>query len=368
MFTLADAKSHPVIRNVKRLSLLLLTLLHAAQADAQPESVDEPLILANSAGLHALAHDGKLLRTLTKTPASRPRLQAGNREVLYLRQLEDFSLELRKLNLTSGQEELVVKVPKFSYDQFQKKIEGEDTGHSAAPMRVYSDEGFRVGPAAACLYLANHNSNMADLEADVRVDLATKKVQILHRGCAGPDCQKGLSFSGRRDESCKTGDSRNAEASPPKKAYPFFIEDQRLMSRAANGTKKTVADLRSRSGWGWDEAGAFSSSLRYTSLQGNLEQESDSLLRQVLLLDKQTGNIYPIITPDIRKLGQSVSWPKPLTKGQLLQLRSGERLATVTVGVDSPIRAVGTDDRLLVEQLLLIPGKAIVYLDGQLAF
>jgi hypothetical protein len=361
--------AHVVRRSVRRLSLLLLTLVHVARTDAQPVPVDAlPLIVANPAGLHALANDGKLLRTLTKTPASRPRLLAGNKELLFLRQLEDFSIELRKLNLNSGQEELVVKVPRLSYEQFQKKIEGEDASNSAAPLRVYSDEGFRAGPAAVCLYLTNHNSNMADLEADVRVELATKKVQILHRGCAGPDCQKGLSFSGRRDEGCKTGDIRNAEASPPKKAYPFFIEDQRLMSRASNGAKKTIADLRSRSGWGWDEIGTFSSSLRYTTLQGNLEQESDSLLRQVVLLDKQTGNIYPISTPDIRKLGQSVSWPKPLTKGQLLQLRSGERLATLTVGVDSPIRAVGTDDKLLVEQLLLIPGKAIVYLDGHLAF
>jgi hypothetical protein len=140
------------------------------------------------------------------------------------------------------------------------------------------------------------------------------------------------------------------------------------MSRAANGAAKPVAELKSRSGWGWDETGASSSSLRYTTLEGNLEQESDSLIRQVLLLDLQSGNISPIRTPEKQKLGETVPWPKPLSKDQLSQVGDSDKLATLSIGVDSTIRAVEAGDRLLIDRLLLIPGKTIVYLDGDVAF
>jgi hypothetical protein len=350
--------------------LLLLALLHPAAGQSPPASApasapaeEPPLVVANSEGVHLLTARGQLVRTLTKTSAEKPRFMAGKKEVLFLH--HDVSvIELRTINLTSGKEALLTKLPRIPESSFFKNEGGDPALDSFMALNVYSDDALVVGPAAVCVRLTDGGSNMEAAAANLRVDLKTKKVKVLELGCAEPTCRR--SFPSYLDCDAGPAAPTPAAAAPAPKEYPYFVKDAQLMMRVANGAPKRIANLKSASQMGWDESGGASASQRYVTLQGNMEQESDSLVRRVLLLDRQTGSIYPL--REATKVGQSLPWPTPLSRAQLAKIGELDAIDTMLVGADQTFRTMNAGDELLVAPLLIVPGKAIIYLGGDLAF
>lgn len=347
--------------------MLVSALCSTSEAGSGQAVGDAFLILADREGLHMLDREGRPLRTVTKTPASWPRYLPGRKEILFLHEGKDASLQLRRIELASGREELFARLPTFRSGQFYSRPDS-DSAQRVERLSVRSVGDFQLGPQAACLHMRDRNHNMASVDADLRVDLATRSVQVLRLGCVGSECRPEIPYIGYLSAPCPTGGSEVGAVLRQMKEPPYFVRNERLQLRMPNGKDKTLALLQDGSDWGWMQLGITTRSLRWTTLQGNIDNGSDSLLRQVLLLDRQTGKIYPIPSSVNPSRGQSQPWPAALTKAKLAQVGDRTKLSTLEVGEDSTFTALGAEEKLIVENLLLIPGRAVVYLGGDIAF
>lgn len=348
--------------NMKNLWIALALILVATG----PVRAQRGYLLARSDGVFTIDAQGRVQKTLSRAAAETPRYlpTAGCSDVIFLHVSSTGATEVRQVRTTDGQETTIATLPRFRYRDFV--AQGEDADITLMPAE---ESVMRIGREALCIHMMDRNLNMASYEASILVDLKQRKAQVLSLGCLRDDCRPGIPFVGTLSSACRVveSDSCSRVVKESKKRYPYFVQDRTLIAVTANGQKRRIASLQDGSNWGFLPWGPASRSGRWQPLFGNLDSSSDSLFRQVLLLDKQTGAIYPLPSAGEPRFGQRVPWPKPLSKKQLQAVNDPASLSTRFVASTSTLTALDLDEQLLIDGWLVTPGRPLLYLGGELA-
>lgn len=338
------------LRLVAFVAVLVLSRRVAADNSppvSPPASASSPVaapggsfIVASDRGVREVGPDGKLLRTLSRRPAQHPRLTTDRRRVLYL---PPSHAALRAISLDTGEDVVVAKLPsRFRSCKTTDDPEGRE--YPIQNLDVQEDSDFSVDAAGkgACLSLKDRNVNMLNLDVGLYVDLATGKVS--HRIEFPSEC------TGKREiPSC----ARPAAAAPsaPAAAFPYDLDKGRLVRREPDGKRTKLVKI----GAGDFEAEPPSPSGRWAVLLGNRD-EGDYIHFDALLLDRQTGKIFPL------RSGPA----KALSNGQLTG-KDAASLGTAGVVGETTRRWLPGRDLLLLDSLLMIPGEKGVNLGGEVA-
>jgi len=309
----------------------------AAAAVAVPEGSPAPapggaIVLPPDAivgnGLIAYDADLKEIRKLSASPASYPRWLPGREGIVFISGKDDS--EIRVLDFATGKERVAgtfpkrAEVPCFGADGEEGPL--LDLTHRPEDVKLSHDG------AALCVDLAD-SSRDAQMSVTVRVDLATGKSAYLQAWCGDDDEGAGLD-----DPGCG-GVFHGAVASEvgewKGEAAVNVREDDEGGLKLTDASGKPVT-------WGETtvEFAEPSPSGRWVALQ-LYDYEGDYLVTRVVLLDRASGDVFPVLA---RK-----GWPKPLTVEALSAL---ETLRKATVSLDTSTGSVvwlgGATERLAV--------------------
>lgn len=252
-----------MLRQIAFLSLLLSTPALAGT-----------LFVADGKGIREVDYDGITIRSIIVGKARWPRITPDHKELIYFAPDRG---ELRRVALDTGTTATVVKLPsKFRLCETVKRAEPNRLPeYSLADLSVSSPGDFTIDKSGqfACLNLMDRNANMAHVAFELRVPLNGGKLVTmvsLPRGCDTPKVQ-----------SCR---QLKNEASSKTKLGHYGVQDGWLTA----GHKKLV-----QLGPGDFKKEAVSPSGKWVVIGGN-GQDTDSVERQVFLLDQKTGVVRTI--------------------------------------------------------------------------
>jgi hypothetical protein len=358
------------------------------------------LIVADAAGLSAHLWDGSSKRMISPGSTLHPRwYDAESVVALAVDSGHDLSAgaRLERISLRDGTRRVLAKLPPFACAAAVRlPVEGQPASPAAVAstesaasahiepvgLDVQTTSEFKVDHVkqVACLDLMDRNTNMATLGMRVRVDLASGKV-LRWMTLGAEDCQLPadvLAGVPPDDDVCNTlmqyvpptsaipsredeplastpADASSAVAAPAAVQLPFGFEDERVTQLKAGG--KPIAKL-SLEGY---EVELASPSGRWLLLGGDPE-EGDYMYRRLLLLDRQTGELFAV-------QHEAGAFPKPL-KAQGKRVRTPVRDASL-LQFEADVRWVGDSaesELLVIDDLLVRPGERAFSVAGELAF
>ena len=315
------------------------------------------LIVGSKRGLEAWRWDGGGKRLISRGPARDPRwLDEGS--VLVVNPEVDGNLargaRLERIALDSGKRIQVATLPPFAPDG------GTDPDWS---LDIQAPDDFVVDASGrfACVTLMDRNLNMMSETLVEHIDLATGQVSRwfdpLDPSKSDPIPHRVMAGKPKESPECSPRQIAIA-AIAPGRALPFTFEKERIVEEK-DGKRVVRAKV---GGYSVEDAGA-SPSGRWLLLGGDYEAE-DYIHRQLVLLDRATGDLFPI-----RPLGGT--WPGPLVP-------AGKKAPRFATPVKNTASVVGeTDVRwisraphaeiLIVDGLVVRPGAASFFVDGQIA-
>jgi len=325
-------------------SVLILSLMSTVAAAAKPPTAS--LIVAGKGGVLEVGLDGHVIRSLSTKAASRARL-LPDRRVLFL---SDTGGQLWTVSLDGGQERRVAKLSQRytlcdDAADYQKGYR-----FSVDDLAVQEDSDFVIDKSAkaACLSLKDRNTNMLNVDVNIHVDLASGRVR---HTLAWPKCN-GAAAIPRCDE------ADTPDPTPATSSYPYDLGDgdpdgnnRPLVRREADGKQTVVSTI----GSGDFTAVALSPSTRWLARAGN-ESEGDYIHRDLFLLDRKTGQIWPVRDKKLR----------PLTARQVKQIGKA-KIETADIVGETALWWLPGQDVLVVDFLLVTPGVAPVKLPGLVA-
>lgn len=262
---------------------------------------------------------------LSTTSSQHPRFAAeGSGDLLFYAPAAG---EVRRLSLATSLEVLVARLPRTF--KTCGALPDYPTGHifAIADLRLQQAADFVVDAAAKalCFRLADRNDNMVNVKVEGRIDLRTGVV--VHRVAIGGDCgKKRVAIP-----SCVAAGPPRGLRSPE----PFPLA---RLGIASTAREETVAP-----------SGRW-------SVLGQPTLEGDYIHRSLFLLDRRAERVYPIAPGP---------FPSPL--GPVERAALGEVKGTLDAVGESSVRWLGRDDTLLIDSLLVIPGRQGVELHGDVA-
>lgn len=304
------------------------------------------ILVAGDQGVRLVSLKGESLHVLSKTPAMGLRILPGTPQRAVFLGKKDGTL--RVLDLASGKEETVTKVP----DTLGINC-GGIWGKAYNPSEfIHADRDLLYDPVKKqiCMVLGDRNENMRNVEVRVRIDLAGKPGRVQHSLTMPGSCKKPE----KSIPKCRTTPTKRAKAKADQgKKWPFywksakdFVENR--VPKEPHGEPKYT--LR-KDNFGVD---ARSPSGRWVVLSGNIEG-GDYIYRQVVLLDQKTGEFFPV------KKGAASG--KPLNPLSLEEMRAMQESTTAITG-ETRLAWLEKRDLLLVGELLVEPGKKASPLGG----
>lgn len=293
----------------------------SSPAPGRAEASARTLIVGGEQGLREVGYDGTVVRVLSKTPASRPRALPGGKELLFYARAAG---ELHLVSRETGKERLVAALPR----SFKTcgHLPDYPAGHAfaVAALDVQEDADFVLesGGRAACMRLQDRNANMVNVQIALRVDLGSGAV--LHRVEIGGDCAKA---------------PPTWEACPPP---PYVPPAGPPFPLASLGLGPPVTEESVAPGGRW-------------SVLAVPAPSGDYIHRWLFLLDRQGKRVFPLAAGP---------FPSPLAPAALTASDGGP--STVDAVGESAVRWLD-GDALLVDDLLVVPGKQAVKLPGDVA-
>ena len=298
-------------------------------------------ILASEQGLREIGADGTVLRTLSSTSAALPRYTPDGHELVFLARGQS---EVRRLSLETCRETRVATLPRGVGAQ----CGGVLTPDYDPAEFVQSDDGagLTADGRALCLHVMDRNINMMSVEVVLRVPLDGGAVT--HRITTPETCETPRVAAGTPAlcESAPVASRRTSEA------MPYAIEGNRIVRRGARG-RSTMVTAFGGSDVNVDEV---SSSGRWQVFSANVE-EGDTILRDLLLFDAQSGRVFPIVEG---------AFPPALDARAIRAINTVHEHTAVASG-ETTIRFLDPGERLWVAGLLVMPGERAVQLSGELA-
>jgi hypothetical protein len=305
----------------------------AGSAAPAGSPVASELVTGGSFGLAVIDGSGKVTRRLSKTPTSHPRWTADHKALVFLAE----SGELRRLELASRKESVIGKLPATLAPCAGKTID-----RTALSIQADEDFGFENGGGAICIRLQDRNINMADVIVSFRVELATGKVTptIEMSECSHEP--------GDMPQGCH-GELPEHAARQKESAKPFAISDGVLTHGKSRRKLGRPSDYHEEQ---------VSPSGKWSIVGGNLSN-GDYIERDLFLLDRDTGKLYPLPR-------SARTWPRPIPERDLGKLQRWSGRTVMVVG-ETTILWLGKEDSVAIGQLLVVPGASIAHFDGDLA-
>lgn len=336
----------------------------ADPARTTPEAPSTParieLVVGSERGLDAYGLDGVHRRTISPGAALHPRwLDADSVIVLAPRDPQTLGAgaSLQRISLADGRRRELAVLPPFTCEP--RASEANDSPFASFPYALDLQDGndFELSPSAGlvCLQLLDRNINMASVVLDVRFDLRTGGVERwLRLGedvCTPP---RGVKVGSPPSE-CSEAPPPSASTAPERAyAYDMPEADGRVIQTSPQG-EHTALQLGSDY-----SPEIYSPSGRWLVLGGDIE-EGDYLYRRLSLLDRESGQVYPIVPAG--------AWPEPLepTRGSPPTLPPIERAMLEPRETD--VRWLGVPDAevLLVGNAIVRPGVGSFALEGSVA-
>lgn len=344
-------------RNATRTTVSLLVLLLSFQAAA--EAVRSPalgsgeLLVGSKRGLEVWSADGKVRRTIVRSPAPHPRW-LDPAHVLVVEGADssgdpDQPLRLSRVDLVEG------KVHPVAEAQPVRCLNEKRSPEVPVDMFALREEDDFVVDLArnrACLKVATGAEAMSILVTfDLRSGTSRQIVTAWEERCRLP---AGTTARGLQDEDyCQTSPTI---ATPTPRATGAFVLRKDTLLEHKSGRKRPVVVGRLAT----YKADSVSPSRRWLLLSGELES-GDSVHRKLVLVDTQVGGVFALS----RRPGQ---WPPPIPPDAEKRFRVP--VAAWIASGESDIRWIGSDEpneMLVVDDLVFRPGVSIFSVDGHVA-
>jgi hypothetical protein len=197
------------------------------------------LLVAGEHGIQEVDLEGRVLRTLSKTPAGAARYLPKQEGVLF----DGPNHDLYLLMLSDGSERLVAKMPK----KFKAcaSLPDYSSGHrfTRSEVDIHSADDFVVDKSgeSACLRLADRNDNMMNFNVELFVTLKTGNVKAYPWCNSEKETDSSLSSPG-----CTGTEWFESQTPPDNRArFPFALAKGRLVKRDTDGRTTRVATLGS---------------------------------------------------------------------------------------------------------------------------
>lgn len=295
---------------------------------AAPQGAERPIIIATDRGLEEIDAAGSILRRLSPTPARRPRFLPDG-SVLFV--AVGFA-ELRRVGVDGkGERPAGVISP-----QVAAQCDASFPRPWDPARLLFADADMVVDRSgdAVCMHLSDGRE--ADSRASVwlRVSLSKSGGVELVCGAAPPEDDFWCHPAAR-------------ESSAPTGAYD--LRDGHLVEGGAAAEKGQDFGVELT-------LDASSSSGRYALVSASVKRGGERA-RRVLVLDRESGDFFAIAQG---------SWPKPMGQSDWKALAKGKD-TTVRAAVQSDVRALDRGDLLVVDSLLITPGKRVIDTKAQLA-
>ena len=310
----------------------LLLAFHVAFA-APP-----PLLVARADGLHVVDPQGKVQRTLLPHAVTwGHRLPDGQVVV-------DRGPKGLFVVPTTGEPRALAILPGVRGCGF-----GPADPQAEAPLQVQSvhDVTHSADGRWLCLSLMDRNANMAEVHADVDIDLVTGKVDA--RLAMAPECPD-LKITPNRCGPAARAKPTSPKKAAPKKAWTFAWDPKRGQLKGKPGV---AIDLcAGRPGDRCDAVSvAVSPSGRWRLVRLPTGM-GDYMHHALFAVDHQAGAMYPIAEG---------AWPPALTAKQHQQLQKDPAaVPTLDVVGEAHIAVTGHGERFVVDDLLINPGSGVI--------
>jgi hypothetical protein len=294
-----------------------------AHADNPPT-----VIVGGEKGLAEVTLGGTVIRTFI-THA----IYAARRDGQTVYYLTNDHREVHALSLSTGTDKKVATLPK-QVVSCGGEHHPKGVAIRLAELSVPSEHDFVIeGGKIACLTLQDRNDNMADVQVNVRIDLATGRTE---HSLDLPACGYGVRDCAPRP-SAETGVSEGT----------FDLVDGAIVKR---GPPEQV--LRTLGSGDFSPSGV-SPSGKWLLMRGNGE-ENDLIYSDLLLLDRQNGDVWTVSAK-----------PHKLTKRELSTIGNRKSGTTVVVG-ETTIYWLPKRDLLVIDDTLVTPMVGSVQLPGQI--
>jgi len=375
----------------------------ASEPAAQPvrAPLRHELVVADAQGLSGHAWDGSSSRVISAGPTLHPRW-FGPDKVLALAPKRGSELSggarIEQISLVDGTRRTLAELPPFSCvpatnpannagaSDLRSRAE-EPSASTPQRLDVQTTSDFQVDAdkRVACFDLMDRNTNLATLAMRVRVDLASGQVTRWVT-LGAEDCQLPadvLPAVPPEDDVCNGVMQFDAPPPPPTTAeYGFGFEDERV-TQSSVGARTEEPRAQSTVGSRAEEPRASTASSKpqvTAALEGYEEEqvspsgrwlllggdpeEGDYMYRRLVLLDRSTGELFPV-------RAEPGTWPAPLrASGKRKSVRTPVTQA-VLLDFEADVRWIGDsaeNELLVLHDLLVRPGERSFSVVGELAF
>ena len=317
-----------------------------------PIDFNQALIVGDDDGLVLWTVDGSAQYMLSEGAAFYPRRVGADAALVLSGEL--FSLhggaQLVRISLLDGARAVLATLPPYTC------ANATDDDQKLLGLDIQDPNDFVVDPDGKTAYLSlmDRNSNMANLQVKIRVELDSGRV-TRWQTTGEPEClpppgvELGDPPEDRWPDLYMTPED---EPAPAQYAFDFDVESGWVTKLSEPATKHLRLP---------DYSPEYASpSGRWLVLGGDL-QEADYIHRSLVLLDREAGVVYPV-------LEAPGAWPPPLTAANRTVKTPVSGMADV-VG-ESDVRWLSFTDGaelLIVDQLVVQPTKPSWTFEGELA-
>jgi hypothetical protein len=304
-------------------------------------------------GLYAVSAHDFTRRRISAGAALHPRwLDEVHVVVLHPRAPQGFfgGATVERVSVCDGARERLAELPRFRC----ANMSAADNGTIDFDVQDTRDVCLSADKQTLCIGLMDRNWNMASYRLEVQAELTSgvvkRRLEIGAESCKAP--RDALPKGPPLPEPC---DCDVDDPKPSAAAFPFGFDEGRVTEHAEGvPVPRLWLDEYQRE--------STSPSGRFMVLGGD-EVEQDYLYRRLVLLDRLTGDVYPVAD-------QPASWPKRVaTPGQK---RRHVALPILTAGL-FPRETVptwlklGASELLALDHLVITPFSPSRTLDGELA-
>jgi hypothetical protein len=326
-------------------------------APSSPALAPDELVVGSERGLEIFAADGSLKRTVSAGPALHPRWLDAN-SVLVIVPKDDHTLSagarIERIAIADGRRSLLAVLPPFSCraKASAPAAETDPDMLSSVNLQDPSDFSLDQGKRVACLRLMDRNINMASVLLDVHINLARPKVERW-LGVGEEDCTPPADVKiGEAPSSCAASPEQGHASS---NSFAFDITDEGDVLETTPQGAKTALRIPGYEGESLSPSGRW-------RVAGGDPAEGDYFYRRLILLDRKTGLVYPLIHPE-------GAWPAPLSSlGKSHRVRTPIEQTLQIVG-EADVRWLGdaASELLLIDGTAIRPGLGSAALHGEVA-
>ncbi|MGK0360140.1 MAG: hypothetical protein ACI9U2_002452 [Bradymonadia bacterium] len=312
----------------------LILMLHLALAGPPP------LLVTRPDGLHVIDLQGKVRRTLLSGPVVWAHRLPGAQLAVDRGPKGLFVLPL------DGKPRALAKLPVVSGCGFTVKT---TAGEPQLRVQSVHDVTHSVDGRWLCLSVMDRNANMADVQADFDVELATGKVAA--RLAMAPNCPNLKITPSRCRQEARPKPASKPASNPATKAWPFSWNAKRAVFAGEPGAALDLCAGAPADQCDTSMSVAVSPSGRWRLVR-LATGAGDYMHHALFALDHQTGGVYPIVEG---------AWAPALTLKQRQKLQSDySAVSSLDVVGEAYIAATGHAERFVVDDLLIIPGARVV--------